>query len=605
MDLELSSRFLEEDFCRLCLSSIYELRTLFPREANESTNMMMVTKISLLAEIIIVPSEELNARICSRCFKQLEEFETFRRRCRDSDNQIRQIRTFRQQQTVASERNSNPPLVSQERPRESTVSTSDRYGGIFDVMAYCEVTPGEHLMFFDGFVYQSESLLVWRCEVPICPCQLLVQHDNAKFWVYGTHNHEKLSGDGDKRVFKKMNQQICAYLNKLRDKIDGTINNNISEQSKSTSVQQSSAENEQEQASSSTYQSIIYYFNNGGNRPTILVDGHRYHKEATSNGVIPTQIYWRCSAKNCLGMILTTADLRNSKMHKDHNHAPLLNESFVPTESNNCVKVTTAPLLGVTSPPVSVDIPGNSSSFGIAIIKLPTPPVTVMPRIDLIDNSSQLISEMRQITSSNQIPTIGSSHSMSTVQQPTTAEALRSSSSNSSLGNSAGQVAIRCHSANTLKRREISTASPRPDKLLKTPTSAAKTPVILSQIEFYRCPNISGGIILVYRQFLYSFQPTNRYITWQCKTSNCEAKVRSGWQLEYLAQYVDHNHGPSEDHVVDLDNYLPTSDALKILSRLNPTKPRQPPRQGRNSQSVASVPPARSHTQQRRMSSWC
>lgn len=153
----------------------------------------------------IVPSEELNARICSRCVKQLEEFDSFRRRCKDSDNQIRKIRAFRQQQevraTTTAKEDNRAEGIASVRPSEVAITAAEKFDGIFDLMTFCEdsATPGEYRMLFDGFVYRRESLLVWRCELAICPCQLIVDHGCWKLRIYGTHTHGKIPLENDKR----------------------------------------------------------------------------------------------------------------------------------------------------------------------------------------------------------------------------------------------------------------------------------------------------------------------------------------------------------------------------------------------------------------------
>lgn len=137
----------------------------------------------------LIPTEELNARICSRCIQQLEDFDSFRRRCKDSDLQIRKIRALQKW----NERPLIPASATTPEKQEQT-----KFGGIFDMMMYSEhysAEPNEYSMLYDGCVYRKESLLVWRCELPNCPCQLLVENDFSKFWIYGAQNHVKHSSD--------------------------------------------------------------------------------------------------------------------------------------------------------------------------------------------------------------------------------------------------------------------------------------------------------------------------------------------------------------------------------------------------------------------------
>lgn len=224
MNFDVTSRFEQEDFCRLCMCSIYELHALFPKGSTiRETNSSLVTKINLLAEIIvsvvltefasitlnsinffsqIVPSEELNARICSRCIQQLEDFDSFRRRCKDSDSQIRQIRAFRQSSRVSKDSVPNVSVPDRQGVTSSQKPTGNcGIGGIFNSMQYCVdvLVPGEYRMLYDGCVYRRESLFVWRCELAICWCKLLVQRDCSKLWVYGAHNHGKIPLDRDER----------------------------------------------------------------------------------------------------------------------------------------------------------------------------------------------------------------------------------------------------------------------------------------------------------------------------------------------------------------------------------------------------------------------
>lgn len=317
MNFEVSSRFEQEDFCRLCMCSVYELHALFPTEAPED-NSMLLTKICLLAEIIIVPMEELNSHICSRCLHQLEDFDSFRQRCKDSDEQIRQIRASRQNQAYQS---AGIVQVTEDscldvQDEVSVDTASPEFGGSFDSMEYCAdlAVPGEYRLLFDGCVYRRESLLVWRCEVAFCPCQLLVQQDYGKFWIYDTHNHDQIPLNREDRKFEKMNRSIYDFLTKLRDQVVRT-NEQGSAVWGSSNGQQLDAAN------------ILYYTER--DRPIILMNGQWYYKEATTNISKPSQIHWRCSEKNCLGLVTTASDLRGSRMLKSHNHALKSDRNFV------------------------------------------------------------------------------------------------------------------------------------------------------------------------------------------------------------------------------------------------------------------------------------
>lgn len=218
------SNFEEQNFCRLCMSSVFGLRPLIPKEPTETD---MMAKIRSLTEVTIVPSEEQNARICSRCVQQLEGFDLFRRRCMDSDRVIRRIRACRQQ--LQRTDNSSPSgvpakqsIVGAQHPVASgsvPPITGERFGGMFNLLEYCEdgVLPGEYRVLYSGYVYRRKTLMVWQCEQTTCPCLLLVmKQDFSNFSVNGTHNHGQVPSSNEKRKFTKMNNLVCAFLNDLR-----------------------------------------------------------------------------------------------------------------------------------------------------------------------------------------------------------------------------------------------------------------------------------------------------------------------------------------------------------------------------------------------------
>ncbi|EAT46540.1 AAEL002281-PA [Aedes aegypti] len=625
MDFELSSRFVAEDFCRLCLSSIYELRPLFSREAKES-NVVLLNKISLLAEIIMVPSEELDARICSRCVKQLDEFDSFRRRCKDSDNQIRKIRTFRQQRGA---NNDNVEIIEEQRAQPDSASTAcDKFGGIFDIMTYCEdsVAPGEHRMFFDGYVYRCESLLVWRCELAICPCQLIVQHDYRHFIVYRTHSHGKIPLDNDKRKYEKMNQRICAFLNKLSAQIDGSSEKSLEAGPASSSGHSKSLSNACAPVRPTQNRANIYY-STKGDRPSIVVNGYRFHKEKALSVTFPSQIYWRCSAKNCLGMIVTTADLHRFRMHKNHNHGSTVKE---PPEEDFSLMVIALPMMDQTpqivsnAPKPALPNKLNIANMQVSLESIPTQ-FSVMP----VSSSSERgdpseASKTNGIITMDPYPpaqlplitmvTSGSSNINALTNTQTSKEHSpqvikirplldKPKTSNSALLNTTSSVpsasakdppvasivpvvtstenAVPSRATPT-KRKANPSGSPKPKQKPKKPpkTPTFYKPPLMSQIGFYRCPN-TDGICLIHKEFVYSSRPTIRYITWQCKTAKCGARVRSGWQLEYLAMYTDHNHEPSGEVVVDVEQHLSVPDALSALTELKTSVDRWPKSRGK------------------------
>lgn len=623
MDFELSSRFVEEDYCRLCLSSIYELRMLFPRGSYES-NFVLISKIGLLAEVIIVPSEELNARICSRCVKQLEEFDSFRRRCKDSDNQIRKIRACRQQyqEVGVTARFDNS---SAEGTRNAVATTADeKFGGLFDVMTFCKdnVMPGEYRMLFDGFVYRRNSLLVWRCELAICPCQLILENGCRRFRIYGAHSHGKVPLDNDKRHYETMNQSICSFLNKLRDQIDGTIANSTQQ------ILEPVRLTEEDKA--------IIYYSTKGDRPSIVLDGHRYHKEAVSSDIVLSEINWRCSEKNCLGMVVTTTDLKRFQMYKGHNHESIVRgPTGAPDEY--ILKITTMPIISDTPPQAALSsaiTPAHPDTVTIANIKLPAEPiplqVSVIPRSNLTENPVPMVSDTkatekrprsRQIPNGNssanqsvttqrpsvrKVPTAPLTHIRETPQQQSsltspnekpkpvqsiphqrpTISILPSTSSNqaNTLTNAqpaptdcappvAAIVPVITSATNSdpnritpCKRNSTTPVKAAPNEKLKK--TGPNSPIMPS-IAFRRCPN-TNGICLIHKQFVYSSQPTNSYITWNCKIGNCRGMLRTGWQFEYLSTCVEHNHEPSPDAdtIVDVERHIAMTDALQMLAQL-------------------------------------
>lgn len=633
MDFELSPRFVEEDFCRLCLSSIYELRMLFPRGSIES-HLILITKISLLAEVIIVPSEELNARICSRCVKQLEEFDSFRRRCKDSDNQIRKIRAFRQQQevraTTTAKEDNRAEGIASVRPSEVAITAAEKFDGIFDLMTFCEdsATPGEYRMLFDGFVYRRESLLVWRCELAICPCQLIVDHGCWKLRIYGAHTHGKIPLENDKRKYEKINQTICSFLNKLRDQIDGTCANRL-QQCTASSTQQL-----QEPVHSLEEGTATIYYATKGDRPSIVLDGHQYHKEAASSGIVPSEINWRCTEKNCLGMVVTTTDLKRFQMHKNHNHEPIV-RTLSGAPDDYILKISAAPMISETpqTAPFSAATLAPSNTVTIANIQLSVEPmpaqVSVVPRTNLTGksmpqecpgprqesngdsvankpvtalgplvrwvttapmmNTSETLQQQQPSSSAtpnenpkpaqsapNQLPpitilpTTSSNQANATFQPPTTTDGAPPVAAIVPVIMSA--ASSNPNRITPCKRKEIQTTSAKELKE-KLKRIISKPPVhnsIVPNIAFRRCPD-TNGICLIHKQFVYSSHPTNSFIAWHCKADNCTGMIRTGWQFEYLATCVEHNHSPpvsAADTVVDVERHLAVTDALKKLAQL-------------------------------------
>ncbi|XP_062563293.1 uncharacterized protein LOC134226496 [Armigeres subalbatus] len=200
-------RFDEHKFCRLCMSGVYELRTLIP---NKLGGPDMITKIHTLTEVTIVPSEEQYSRICIRCIKQLEELDLFRRRCKDSDDQIRKMRKQQQNDKASAPRNA----VLEDR---SEVATSKLYRSIFDRLQYCEdaMIPGEYRIMYGGNFYRSSSLRVWKCERYACHCLMVIKHDLCSFGFFGEHTHV-LSDTTSVRKIIGMDRQVMAFLSNLQ-----------------------------------------------------------------------------------------------------------------------------------------------------------------------------------------------------------------------------------------------------------------------------------------------------------------------------------------------------------------------------------------------------
>lgn len=196
-------RFNEHKFCRLCLSCVYELRTLIP---NKPGGPDMITKIHTLTEVIIVPPEEQYSRICIRCIKQLEELDLFRRRCKDSDNQIRKIREQQRSGKV-----SGSPLEGR-----SEVTTNKFYRSIFDRLQYCAdaMIPGEYRIVYGGNFYRSNSFRVWKCEQDACHCLMIIKHDLCSISFLLEHSHVVKDTTSLRKIIG-MDPRVIAFLSNL------------------------------------------------------------------------------------------------------------------------------------------------------------------------------------------------------------------------------------------------------------------------------------------------------------------------------------------------------------------------------------------------------
>ncbi|XP_065081823.1 uncharacterized protein LOC135704310 [Ochlerotatus camptorhynchus] len=624
MSLELSARFVEQDYCRLCLSSIYELHALFPKGPNES-NVILMSKISLLAEIILIPTEELNARICSRCMQQLEDFDSFRRRCKDSDNQIRKIRALQKWNDPSSE------IAVASKNTQPQGQEQVKFGGIFDLMLYSEYYTAaleEYYMLFDGCVYRKESLLVWRCELPNCPCQLLVENNFSKFWIYGAHNHAKLTSD--QRKFTQMDQRVCAFLNKLRNQMDGITDEMQDKTARSICAQQNLVLDPQQTVPSNSESSVIQY-STEGDKPSIVVNFHRYYKEAVNSDVIPSQIYWRCNDKNCLGMILTTADLRSYKVCKDHNHVPKSVTDRSSIQIDFPVRVAALPM-NHTQPSESTTAHIQSPNAEASTSRpsnVPIAPKSTFPESTPVRVNATKQAEPNDTTACSISMTLPKNQSLMAFYKDIKnyymylflflyqREVCYSSPTNS-------EVLWKCMVTKcpgtmivfpSLKYAPGLAHNHGPmnwpmGNLTKVPSAEALTkPIIVSEISFYRC-STNEGICLLYKQFIYSvlsFLSTDA-IAWKCRNIGCDGQLRSGMQFEYLTTVKNHNHGPVLELTVNVESYLTVPDALMELKAQNLVKLNCPQLQDKIEKRIAAELRSKRNKnslKKRRKSTWC
>lgn len=602
MSLELSARFVKQDFCRLCLSSIYELQALFPKGPSECSGLLM-SKISLLAEIILIPTEEMNSKICSRCIQQLDEFDSFKRRCKDSDFQIRKIRELQKwNDRKPSPASGNVGPENQEKTK---------FGGIFDLMMYTEHSSAElreYYMLFDESVYRKETLLVWRCELTNCPCQLLVENDFSKFSVHGAHNHVKLSNDLRKFVY--IDQRICAFLNQLRNQMDGVIDN-----IQIKNVPQTIASNSQ---------MIEIQYIMEGDKPAILVNTNMYYKETVNSDIIPSQIYWRCKDKNCLGMIITTADLRSYKLCKDHNHTFKAVTNRCSAQMDLSVKVASLPMKHIqpsattqfqSSTAAAISLNSTNVNFA-STSKLPD-----KQNMNAVENQSKQIKPNESTLCATPV-TSPSDHTSLTFfkdlrnyyvyislvlyrrdirySSPTNAEIVWKCMGKECPGTvivyqNLKFAAAMAHNHGPIDfKTQILTRVPSAEALFK--------PIIVPEISFYNC-STSDAIYLIYKQFIYSvlsFFPTT--IAWKCGNIGCDAQLRSGMAFEFLTTVKNHNHGPVLQLTVDVESYLTVEDALRKLTAKSKDQVKvYCPQQQKRNQKVRKE----NVLKQRRKSTWC
>ncbi|XP_058828878.1 uncharacterized protein LOC131688563 isoform X2 [Topomyia yanbarensis] len=376
MELDLLTNASELDFCRLCLSSVYELHQLFPDGSTESSNNVLLAKIRLLAEVTLCPAEELEANICSNCVQKLEDFHAFRLQCKVSDGQVRKMRVSRkrlreeqEQQSQleaanaatarAQQTNGDDDAPSSKKQRMETppvlLAGGSTLGGVFDLVQYCEDkhVPGEYGLLSQGFVYKHESLLSWRCELAEtekCDAILEIDEDFKKFRVAMKHSHVKLDKDADGRIFEKITPQICTFLAKLQLKQYDSMDNEptVVEERPADAADDSDIEMlAQELYDDSTVENtqgvpldqmiaarginVIQ----SAEKPTITMNGFTYLQEAIIKGVKPEQIRWRCEEDSCQGMIVTTKDFRSYALGKPHKHIPrsIAPDSNAPTRA--------------------------------------------------------------------------------------------------------------------------------------------------------------------------------------------------------------------------------------------------------------------------------
>lgn len=554
MNFDVTSRFEQEDFCRLCMCSIYELHALFPKGRTiRETNSSLVTKINLLAEIIIVPSEELNARICSRCIQQLEDFDSFRRRCKDSDSQIRQIRAFRQSSRVSKDSVPNVSVPDRQGVTSSQKPSGDcGIGGIFNSMQYCVdmLVPGEYRMLYDGCVYRRESLFVWRCELAICWCKLLVQRDCSKLWVYGAHNHGKIPLDRDERKFESINQRISEFLSKLCRQINETIEHGSSAPYGFQQMPVSST-----QPATSMPKPVCILYSTGRDRPTIVVNGQQYYKEVATTSAMHSQINWRCSEKNCLGMIMTAADLSSFAVLKSHNHEPS-GKAVLLTQSRCAVKVTAMVRGAMPQCAVPAERSKRSDSVVVADRQVSVAPHAKVSGSTVADNSESRQQKSTGASKPNEASKlIVSSTKPSPILRNAIVNVQPTQRSEHPPEESAPMVTSTEHSNESGKNQKQKSVKPRKKKLkttaLTSDNSSSSTlgvKLVPNQgVQFYRSEARTYYMRFdrrfYYKDFADKVTSPDLDIVWRCVVKNCVGSMTVRANLKADPGPAYHNHG--------------------------------------------------------------
>ncbi|XP_055527837.1 uncharacterized protein LOC129720390 isoform X2 [Wyeomyia smithii] len=608
MELELQPNSSELDFCRMCLSNIYELHHLFPDGSTGSTNNLLLAKIRLLAEVTLSPSEELEAHICSNCVQKLEDFHAFRVQCKASDVQVRKMRVARKRLREEEEQRRNDTAAAKDKrkkvqsngDKEPEAPTSKRLrietppvllaggstlGGVFDLVQYCADgdIPGDYRLLAQGFVYKHESLLSWRCEMATtekCDALLEIDPDFKKFHVNMKHSHVKLDKDADGRTFEKITPQICTFLAKLQLQqydisetpvvgerpADATADDSdidlVAQELYDDSVPENLPGVPVDQMISARGIHVVH----SGDKPTITMNGFTYLQEAVIKGIKPEQIRWRCEEENCQGMIVTTKDFRSYALGKPHKHVPrsVVSDSSSSNRSRS-VSRNDEPLLEVMREvPEEVTPKNRSTTFtgmrtagGVSLVEEFKKTGADHSFFKASDGSYHMFHDNFFYKRNYAY----SSEGGETMWKCTTESCPGTLIAFKYMKKLVGGVP---HNHDPIR---TGTGEVAPSTSTSTPQveqDSAKTgQVDISEIGFYR--NTKNVISLLYEGFSYSLQnflPSGNSF-WNCTWNKCGGRIQAGSHFEFLKSEKRHFHNPPA--LATPKSWIPPPAAIKEL----------------------------------------
>ncbi|XP_053687541.1 uncharacterized protein LOC128737021 isoform X2 [Sabethes cyaneus] len=617
LELELLPNSSEFDFCRLCLSNIYELHQLFPDGSTGSLNNLLLAKIRLLAEVTLAPAEELEAHICSSCVQKLEDFHAFRAQCKASDVQVRKMRVARkrireeeeqrQKDTATPAAATAAAATKDKRKKKQTNGENDSdapnskksrmetppvllaggstLGGVFDLVQYCEDggTPGEYCLLAQGFVYRHENLLRWRCELAEhekCDARLEIDADFKKFQVTLKHSHVKLDKDGDQRTFEKITPQICTFLAKLQlQQFDLSETPVVGERPADAAADDSDidilAQELYDDSATDTLPGVpmaqmisarAIQVVQSAEKPTITMNGFTYLQEAVIKHMKPEQIRWRCEEENCQGMIVTTKDYRSYALGKPHKHVPrsVASDSSSTNRSRSASR-NDEPLLEVmrevpeevTAKNKSTTFKGMRTAGGISLVEEFKKAGTDHSFFKASDGSYHMLHDNFFYKRNYAY----SSEGGETMWKCTTESCPGTLIAFKYMKKLVGGVPHN-HDAVRSGTGEVapstSTSTPQVEQ-----ETVATGQVDISEIGFYR--NSKNVISLLYEGFSYSLQnflPSGNSF-WNCTWNKCGGRIQAGAHFEFLKSEKRHFHNPPS--LATPKSWIPPPAAIKEL----------------------------------------